>query len=98
VKILILTATLIAGCSGQESNVQDLQKVYKHIQNEKIYPTQEEWSEKIRKESEDPDLPQDLNLKLSDAAMKKMKENPFSEHNCYSCKAYTGDDPNMRNE
>jgi hypothetical protein len=97
-KILILTATLIAGCNSKDTNVQELRKVYEHVQTERQYPNQEEWSEKVRKESEDPELPQNLDLKLSSAAMKEMKANPFSDHNCYSCKSYTGEDPNMRNE
>jgi len=96
-KTLIVIAALAGGCT-EPSNVKDLRNIYRHIEENRKYPTQEEWSEKIRKQSEDPDLPQNPDLKLSAATLEKIIENPFTNRNCYTCDEYLGDDPNMRNE
>lgn len=90
---LLLPIAMNTGCTKTD-NFKDLQVIPQYI--EKQYPNTKEWENRIRKQSEDPDLPTYPNLKLNKAQLEEIKENPFVDNRCLTCPEYLGDDPNMK--
>lgn len=93
---ILLASLLMTGCGGKSDNMKDLREIQNHTQErpsdpevkERLY---KEYQEKIRKESEDPDLPTYPNLKLTEAQLEQKRLG----ESCVTCDP-NAEDPNMR--